>query len=160
MMVGGTRILGAMLVFASLLVVTGCTPSEGPKVSGLVTVSGIVTLDGKPLPNATVTFVPISRGEGEMSAGGLSDSTGKYILRTGSDKNYGIKPGQYKVIISSFVMPDGTTKQITADVSPMQLKLEGAQQAVPAKYSDIVNSTLTSNVAPEGGKIDFALTST
>jgi hypothetical protein len=160
MMVGGKRIFSAMLVVAGLLLVTGCAPVDAPKLTGLVTVSGIVKLDGKPLPNATVTFVPITKGEGEMSAGGLCDSTGKYILRTGSEKNYGIKPGQYKVIISSFVMPDGTSKQITADVSPMQLKIEGAQQVVPQKYSDIVGSTLTSNVAPEGGNIDFDLTST
>jgi len=158
-MVGGTRIFGAMFVVASLLIVTGCAPSDAPKISGLVTVSGVVTLDGNPLPNATVTFVPISKGDGEMSAGGLSDSTGKYILRTGSDKNYGIKPGEYKVIISSFVMPDGTTKEIGPEVSPMQLKLEGAKQVVPPKYSDFIASTLTSNVGPEGGKIDFPLTS-
>ncbi len=160
MLVGGMRILGAMLAVASLSIVSGCAPAQGPKISGLVTVSGVVTLDGKALPNATVTFVPITKGEGEMSAGGLSDSTGKYILRTGDEKNYGIKPGQYKVIISSFVMPDGTTKQITADISPMQLKLEGAKQVVPPKYSDFLGSELTSNVAPEGGSIDFTLTST
>jgi hypothetical protein len=159
MMVGGTRIFGAMLVGASLLIVTGCAPEDAPKISGLVTVSGVVTLDGKPLPNATVTFVPISKGDGETSAGGLSDSTGKYVLRTDS-KNYGIKPGSYKVIISSFVMPDGSIREITADVSPMQLKVEGATQVVPPKYSDFIGSTLISNVTPEGGTIDFALTST
>lgn len=158
-MVGDTPISGATIVVASLLIVTGCGPSEGPKISGLVTVSGVVTLDGNPLPNATVTFVPKRSGAEETSAGGLSDSTGKYILRTGSDKNYGIKPGEYKVIISSFVMPDGTVKEIGPDVSPMQLKLEGAKQVVPPKYSDFIGSTLSSTVGPEGGKIDFPLTS-
>lgn len=159
MTVGGRRIFSAMLVVAISVCIAGCAPGDTtPKISGLVTVSGMVTLDGKPLPNATVVFVPIGGG-GESSAGGLSDSTGKYILQT-NEKSYGIKPGQYKVVISSFVMPDGTIKQIDGNTSPMQLKIEGAKQVVPPKYSDLLGSTLTSNVGPEGGNIDFSLTST
>lgn len=149
----------ATIPICCLLFLAGCGPVGRPPVSGLVTVSGIVSLDDKPLANASVTFVPMAGGSGqEVAAGGMTDSTGKYVLRTEGDSS-GVRPGRYKVIISSIVMPDGSVRQIDADNSPMSLMTQGGKEVVPAKYSDLIGSTLSSNVDAAGGTIDFKLSS-
>ena len=52
--------------------VTGCS-SSGPEIAS---VSGRITMDGKPLANATVVFIP----ENGRPAGARTDADGKYVL--------------------------------------------------------------------------------
>lgn len=56
--------------------VTGC---GGGSELDVGEVTGVVTLDGKPLPNAVVTFVPKAGGP---SGVGTTDAEGKYQLLT------------------------------------------------------------------------------
>ncbi len=55
---------------------------SGPEYPPLGTVSGIVTIDGKPLPNAEVIFRPLAGDQdGKQSASiGITDQTGKYTV--------------------------------------------------------------------------------
>jgi len=68
-------------VAAASLCLTGCSEEKFP----LVPVSGRVTLDGEPLPDARVAFEPIA-AEGESMAGpgsyATTDSQGRYSLKT------------------------------------------------------------------------------
>jgi hypothetical protein len=64
--------------------------------SNLVKVNGVVTLDGKPLSWATITFNPIGGGR---PASGLSDENGNFELTT-SSTNDGAAPGEYKVTVT------------------------------------------------------------
>lgn len=70
-----------VLVVGSLLIV-GC---GGPGIE-TVPVSGVVTLDGQPVPNVLVTFQPVARGAAESSSSpgsnGTTDSEGRYELKT------------------------------------------------------------------------------
>src|SRR5690554_4043220 len=67
------RLTSAMIFFPLLLVtVAGCGGSDLP------TVTGRVTLDGAPLPNAFVEFVP-TEGQGSTSSG-RTDEAGEYDL--------------------------------------------------------------------------------
>jgi hypothetical protein len=66
-------------------------------------VSGQVKLDGKPVPNAQVTFVPVqdpAKKEPLPSSSGITDSDGRYtlVLNSGSKAN-GALVGKHKVII-------------------------------------------------------------
>ena len=71
-----------LLVVASLAI--GC--NRGPAPPKLVPVHGTVTLDGKPLPGAAVTFVPVGNTQG-TGASGYTDQDGKYeVLDRGGDK--------------------------------------------------------------------------
>ena len=65
--------LTAGIMFAS----AGC--GSGAKGVKTDAVEGLVTLDGQPVPDATVTFVPVQDGVG-ASAAGRSDAEGKYRL--------------------------------------------------------------------------------
>src|SRR5262245_16925122 len=56
-------------------VAIGCQRSSRPETA---TVSGIVTLDGAPLPGATVVFIP--QQSGEKSSRAITDSAGHFDL--------------------------------------------------------------------------------
>ena len=83
---GGLRLLPLGLVVVMLI---GC----GGKPA---TVSGVVTLDGKPLQRGTVGFTPVASG---MRAAGVIDSEGKYSLSTNRDA--GLEIGEYAVTVVS-----------------------------------------------------------
>jgi hypothetical protein len=57
------------------LTIVGCSPSQRPPL-GMV--RGTVTLDGVPLPNATLRFTPAGPGR---TSQGTTDAEGRYELR-------------------------------------------------------------------------------
>ena len=65
---------------ACILLVSGCGPS-GPKLGS---VTGTVTLDGKPVQGALVTF--ISKAENGSSSFGKTDAKGKYQLEFSTER--------------------------------------------------------------------------
>src|SRR5687767_4357332 len=68
-----------LLLTAGLLlaVVGGCETYDGPP---LYPVSGTVTLDGKPLANAGVMYLPRGSTRGNACLG-ITDASGKYVLK-------------------------------------------------------------------------------
>jgi hypothetical protein len=73
-----------------------CTGCGGSDVK-LGQVSGTVTLDGKPVPNAFITFDPQFEGRPSMAK---SDMQGRYELRFNSTK-WGALIGEHHVRIST-----------------------------------------------------------
>ena len=134
------RILIALLALSS---VTGCG-------DGLATVSGTVTLDGKPIAGGhrmygTVNFYPES-GSG-VPAVGIIDESGRYELRSGSRE--GVEPGAYLVGIA--------VKKITMPTTP-----QGMPQPTlitPKKYASVMESGFRKEVAPGRNTFDIALSS-
>ena len=79
-----------------LLMVTGCG-------GGLDTapVSGVITLDQKPLPNASVTFTPKSTDDATSPASsGLTDANGRYTLKVTVSEEEGAVIGTHFVTIA------------------------------------------------------------
>jgi hypothetical protein len=66
----------------------------------VVPVSGTVTLDGKPLEDATVTFTPVKGGEDSPISTGRTDKNGKYNLSVVADESSGAVVGQHTVGIA------------------------------------------------------------
>lgn len=89
-----------LLIFMGLLM-TGCYSSVGDRPE-LGEVTGVVTLDGRPLPNANVMFHPNSEEGGRRSIG-VTDESGRYELMymQGADTVYGAKLGDHIVAIST-----------------------------------------------------------
>ena len=138
------------------LTVAGCG-GGGADPGKLAPVSGKVTLDGKPLAGATVTFT--GRGETKGSgAFGFTDGEGKYTLEHRSNKR-GINPGEYMVSFSRLTMPDGSPipeGKTGADVD--------AVESVPEKHTydgqqAAAVPTNTATVGEDGATLDFELTS-
>jgi hypothetical protein len=100
-----------------------------------VKVRGIITLDGKPLAGATVTFQPVDK-KGNMATG-KTDEAGNYVLRT-ADAD-GALPGKYKVTVS-----------VT----------RGTRELIPAQYSDKEKTSLeVAVVAGNANEINLELKS-
>lgn len=121
------RILAGLFFSASLcLFITGCGPS-GPAIA---TVEGTVKMDGKPLADASVVFIP----ENGRPAGAWTDANGHYVLNFGSGRK-GALPGKHRVRISTYREGGGED----ADGKPMK----SAPETVPSKYNQQTELTFT-----------------
>lgn len=78
-----------------LLMATGCG-------GGLDTasVSGVVTLDQKPLPNASVTFTPNTTEGIAPASNGMTDANGRYTLTVTASGEEGAIIGNHIVTIA------------------------------------------------------------
>lgn len=115
---------------------TGCgegTPSDTPDLGR---VSGIVTLDGNPLANVTVTFEPET---GKPSFGG-TDESGHYEL-VYSKSEQGAKIGQHTVRVTT----------------PTEGPEDAGKDPIPAKYN--TKSTLKKEVKAGTNEVNLELTS-
>lgn len=125
-----------------LVLVEGC--QQRP-----TTVSGTITLDGKPLSVAsdsrgTIVFNP-DGGHGTVATG-LLDSTGHFELATGSSNV--VAPGAYYVTVS------------VAQLLPKSEQGEqGSQLITPAKYASARESGLVAKVEPGENHLSFNLQS-
>lgn len=122
-----------------LCLTVGCGGGAGSDQPDLGTVTGVVTMDGEPLPNVSVTFTP---AEGRPS-NGVTDEAGKYELGYLRDTK-GAVIGSHQVSI--------TTPQ-DAPTPPGQKY----KDPIPAKYN--TQTTLTEEVKAGDNTIDFKLES-
>ena len=81
----------------------GCSKTD----PSLVAVTGTVTINDQPLANATVTFIP-KDGTPGFGGVGKTDAAGKSKLFGNRDDAPGILPGEYRVVVSKRLMPDGS----------------------------------------------------
>lgn len=114
----------------------------------LARVSGTVTLDGKPLPEATVSFYEENSeaGQGRPSIA-MTDSNGRYVMQY-STSFPGVRPGKYRVTISTFRAPHLDSEE---NVIPR------VAEVVPEVYN--TKSTLTADVDKGSMTLDFDLDS-
>jgi hypothetical protein len=125
MALGSIFWIGVTMTFTLLL--SGCS---GGGIAGLVSCEGIVSLNGQPLENASVTFIPTT---GNRSAGGMTNAQGHYKLST--NLNVGVLPGEYKVTITKSV-PE--TEKDALLVQEMTAATEKNNGVIPASYDDVV----------------------
>lgn len=129
-----------------LALAAGCGGS-----AGLVPVSGTVRLDGQPLAQASLRFVP--DGDARTHWGtALTGADGKYRVM-GPQGQDGLAPGPYKVTVSRLLRKDGTPPP--ANVPPIE---SDATESLPAIYSHPDRTTLKVTVEP-GKSVDLDLTS-
>lgn len=143
-------------------VVCGC--GSGQAGPGTAQVSGLVTLDGKPLAGAEVHFV----GE-KLSGYGVTNSEGKYTLVQGA------VPGVNKVYISKIEGGKNVDSAMAEDVEQLRMAAEALKndpsrtpskgelatiphEIIPDQFSNPQKTKLTFPV-PDGGtrSADFRL---
>ena len=129
-----------------------CASGCGGRSYKYVPVSGTVTLNGHPLANATVTFLPVAP-EGTTEAGdssvGKTNEKGEFTLETVKGVN-GALVGRHNVSVSQLNPDVGDT-----DRRPRRGALTNA---LPRRYN---NDTELTFEVPAGGtdKAEFKLTS-
>lgn len=148
------------LALAALSFVTGCAQqsTETPPIEGVVSAGGTITLDGKPLEGASVTFIPTGPAQPNQAVAGafaITGPDGKYSLISGASSP-GALPGTYRVVVSRMLKPDGSVAHFTAEVSPEMLRSQGAKESIADEESNPTSSTLQATVPPAGSTaLDF-----
>lgn len=132
-----TKLRYALPALALLLAVSGC----GGDPYGLSQVTGVVTMDGAPLPSAAVSFRPASG----RPAQGITDQDGRYELIYIRDIR-GAEQGAYTVSITTY-----------REASPDPVAGKPKPETIPARYNK--QSTLTAEVESGANEINFDLTS-
>ncbi|QDU26480.1 hypothetical protein ETAA8_15580 [Anatilimnocola aggregata] len=143
------------IVTLALSFVAGCAPT-GPAA---IPVTGVVTLDGQPCASAVVNLV--AHGETTGNGGwGRTDEQGKFVIHLNDGRSEqgppGLPAGQYKVLISKLVTPDGQPFIPTEDVAPID---SNAKELLPPIYSDFQQTTLTADVVAPKSELVFELKS-
>jgi hypothetical protein len=140
-MVGG-RSARAAVVLVCCLSLGGCGGSR-EEVQELLPVSGKVTWNGKPLPQATILYLP--QGKGDVSAGKTDDS-GEYSL-TYANGQPGAVPGVHRVEIRT----GGEALDADGNI------ISESAEILPDRYN--VNSRLLTEVKAGSSQINFDLKS-
>jgi len=135
---------------ALLLAITVCGPSP-------VDVHGRVLLDGAPLDEAVISFIPQGiEGQRESMAG---VEHGRYDFAPAG----GLLPGKYRVEVADAppVDPSGMASHAAAAAESQSHRMPmtpsfSERRKFPHRYS--YNSPLTATVSPENTRFDFELT--
>jgi hypothetical protein len=122
-----------------VLVLVGCSNSTDGLPREAVT--GTVTLDGRPLKQGSIQFVPGS--ERESTSGGAVITEGRFAIA----RPQGLTPGSYRVVINS-----GEGAPVPPDQPPGATP-PGGKELIPARYNE--KTTLTADVKA-GGSNAFA----
>ena len=132
-------VAGVVLLMMALMLQVGCGPS-GPDIAR---VQGTVTMDGKPLPNAIIMFVPVG-GRPSVSE---TDANGKYVLEFSGGRK-GAIPGINRVEIN--------TGRLAYEKDGKNYP--AVKESVPVQFNRL--TTLEFNVeAGKNNTADFALKS-
>jgi hypothetical protein len=124
------------LLFFTAFLGLGC---GGPRVAP---VSGVVTLDGKPLAHASVSFQPISPAKGVNpgpGSQGETDDNGAFTLRVVGEGRDGAYVGYHRVEISKYTRDKA---------DPADDRGPAPRNLVPPEYN--LKTTLTCEVAQGG----------
>lgn len=119
-------------------------------------VEGRVVLDGEPVSEAKVIFMPATtneKGESGPYSQGVTDANGHYELRTQDEAaRSGAVVGRHRVIVS--------TKQARLDPNVMDREIIDVPESIPWKYTHYKETPLAFEVPRSGaGDADFALES-
>jgi len=144
-------------VFLSLIILAGCMK----KSDGNTFVTGTVTKGGTPLADARVIFIPDD--ETGESAGGRTDTEGKFVLTTSTgNAGSGTKPGAYRVtVMKTKAEWDGKSYLPRRDGYPDEppLKDEKFIQLLPARYGNFASTPFKATVTTnkDDNVFEFAL---
>ncbi|HEY2416229.1 MAG TPA: carboxypeptidase-like regulatory domain-containing protein [Pirellulaceae bacterium] len=125
-----THAIPLVMLLLLLAAMAGCE-SSGPQIAS---VSGRITMDGKPLANATVVFTP----ENGRPAGARTDENGNYSLHF-TEGRRGAIPGPNTVQITTVRDPEQDENGKTV--------VPAAKETIPMEYN--AASMLTFTVEPK-----------
>lgn len=128
----------AILVFAAFGLAVGCSgPSDDlPREA----VYGTVTLDGQPLANGTITFMPAGGGG---TGGGSEIKDGSFSI----SRDAGLVPGNYNVAINASAKREERAKP--EQVGGTRKESQLAKELIPAKFNS--KTVLKAEIKKGGG---------
>jgi hypothetical protein len=135
------------LVVSTAVLLTVVTGGCGGETLSLVEVTGTISYQGEPVPNADVMFQPPEA----PPAMGRSDEQGSFSLVTSGRP--GAAPGPARVAVTAF--------EVLEEVPAGDADPEGYSEQrslIPEKYMNVISSPLAVEVPESGGHFDLELT--
>lgn len=153
-MTAGARILVGTWIVLGLALAAGCRKSPPP----LVEAQGTITLDGKPLPRASIMLFPTFKGFGSnLIAVATSDDEGRFRLECGVGK--GACAGSYKATVTEYpVPPDMMRSSRTGDATIRQFYDKLPNRPIPAQFGDLASTPLRIEIVKGQGEYEIVLT--
>jgi len=147
--------LTASFGLALIALVAGCGGEDGP---ALVSVSGTVLENGKPVSGASVMFSPTG-GDERRPGEDVTGPEGNYLLRTTG--RFGVEPGKYHVVVTKLPpTPEasGNSAQFQDDPFMASLSANGPGGGRKKKVEGPVEFTFEEEVSQDSKQvIDFDL---
>lgn len=149
LVIGASKTIRVCCQVGLVCILTGCWGANLPPKAA---VSGSVRLDGAPLANGFIRFVPVGDTPGQKTSVAIV----KGVFE--SDARYGPTVGEHRVEIES---TDIGGLELDDEDAISRLRAEGKRRVkivkVPSRYND--SSTLVANVsADDSNKFSFDLT--
>ena len=144
----------------TLFGVLGCSGDPDGAVR-LVPVRGTITLNGKPMANAAVSFVPEPGNPSSTAGGDTTGPEGNYLARYRNRS--GLSPGKYKVLVTPGLASDTSANVSDAFKDDPFMAGEGSRVSTarkPAAKALEIKGEFDAEVAPKGSTLDFDVKST
>lgn len=132
--------IARLIVLGSLALSAGCgSEPTGPKK---VPVTGLVTLDGKPLDAAVVSVIPSTGGQAQSAT---TDAEGKFKLES--------VEGDHKVAVSKVEATGGPPPSADGLAPDFAAAPQKIKPIVPERYNRMDTSVLVIKVPAGGGDV-------
>ncbi len=131
----------------------GCAKTPPP----VTDVGGIVLLDGQPLPNARVEFIPQLADFGaELNSGGVTDEKGRFRLTCSEKQQPGAVVGKHRVLVTEAPVPaEFRNPSQKAQAAYAEYLARQKNRPIPAAYGNVSKTPLAVEVTP--GQRDYTL---
>lgn len=152
----------AAVCFVTTAQIAGCSQRESSRPETAI-VRGVVTYQGKPIPQAAVTF---SHAGAPRFSSGRTDANGRFELTTFTPGD-GAIVGNNMVAIVKRVAATGSVERVdpaAADNAAIDAAFDRAatqalpRSAIPVRYANRGTSGLRRNVRPGMNEFEFELT--
>jgi hypothetical protein len=149
------RLVVAVLVgLGGLILLPGC----GHRLPPVVAAKGTVLLNGKPLPKASVTFVPMLDHFGaESNSTAVTDENGEFTLTCAYNNQAGAVVGKHVVLVAETSPPDELRNvQDSRVLDAYRAKL--GNRPIPPEYSSVSQSPIKIEVKEGQSEYKIELT--
>jgi hypothetical protein len=145
------RYFTVLIVLGAGTGLAGCGKSDKPPYAFNSSVGGVVKLDGKPLPNAMVQFVPAATGGGAApTASGVTDENGRFTLAV--EKTKGAVLGKSKVVVYALAARGARRGESEKEDEPPTVDL-------PEQYTSAAQTPVQVEVTGDKHEYEINLTS-
>ena len=155
---GSKRIFKLAFVFATttgLTFVTGCGGGSDPNQLPTAPVTVTLTLDGKPLPDAAVSFI---QAQNPVPAAGRTDANGVVKMMTYKTDDGAILGSHNVMIVKTEVTGKVAASQDSPDYDPNAAP-QKVKNLIPDKYNNPGTSGFKADVQKGANKFTFELKS-
>jgi len=143
-----------VVVLAGLGFAAGCGKQSPPPV---VEAGGTVMVNGDPLPNASVRFIPMFKGFGaEVIAEAVTNRDGAFkLVCLGTN---GACVGTHKVTVEEGPLPKNAIGESgRAQMAMTQYLQSLPNRPIPAEYGNVAQTPLTVEIVPDKSTYDLKL---